>query len=99
MILRNGADEPDHLTAAIYMSLQRLLNTEPIAFVEIVCLARDPGYQIWGGVDGPIAKILKALALLSQDGKMHASTRNIVAASVEGEGLDMHLVSPRKAEG
>lgn len=96
MILRNGSDEPDFLVSACLISVQEILRTDPISFFELVTLARDPNHQLWGEVDGPIAKRLQGLALLGQDGKMHDSIRHIVMAAVEDEGMDMHLVSPKK---
>ncbi len=37
---------------------------------------------------------LKRLSLIEEDGSVHESTKEIVLASVEGEGADMRLVSP-----
>ncbi len=36
----------------------------------------------------------KELALVQPDGRVHESIRNIVLSAFEGEGLEMHMVSP-----
>jgi len=91
--LKNGAEEAEALVTVTIGSLHHLIETNPIAFYELVQKARDKDHKIiWGNV----SSVLKSLALLSENGAMHDSIRNIVLSAAEGDGLDMALVSPIK---
>ncbi len=89
--LRNSKiEELRILVDAIYTSLKRLLKEQPIAFYDIVMIARDKDYKPFGKNE----EVLCQLALINSDNSMHASTRNIILASVEGDILDIKLVNP-----
>ena len=87
--LRNGTDESEPLVRVLMMSLRSLLGN-PLALYELAELAKDRNHEVWGDLDKP----LKDLGLISPDGDMHDSVRNVVLSATEGEGAELHLVSP-----
>ncbi len=97
--LKNGSEECVPLVNTTVMSVRHLMESNPIAFVELVLLCRDRNHELFGNT----AVDLQGLALVGRDGFVHDSIRNIVLSAVEGEGLEMKLISPlaaiAKAEG
>lgn len=88
--LKNGAEEMRVLVGATMLSLKSLLADDPMAFYDLVELCKDPDYTVFGdNID-----VLKAVALVGNDGKIHGSIKNIIVSAVTGEGLDMVLGSP-----
>jgi hypothetical protein len=72
------------------MLLSNMLDKgEGIAFYEAVMLARNPNHRLFGNT----GEKLTSFGIL-QNGRMHDATREIIVASVEGEGLSMRLRSP-----
>jgi hypothetical protein len=90
MKLKNGSEEHDGLVGVTMMSIRQLTKTHPIAFYELVMLARDPKHKLFGNTDEP----LNALSLIT-NGQIHDSIRNIILSAVEGEGREMTLGSPK----
>lgn len=88
--LKNGSSEAHALVCVVVMSLERLFTSEPVAFYELVCLARDPAHELWSP---QVRRTLESVSLL-QGGKMHGSVRNVVLSAVVGDDLDMRLWSP-----
>lgn len=80
-------DPPEHQGVR-----QRERPDGPVAFYELVMLARDPSREVWGdyalGMEG---------VGLTQTGVMHDAVRDIVLACAEGEGIDTYMVSPLPA--
>ena len=100
ILLKNGTTEVTSLVKVVTLSLRELLNQKGAAalsgatqFYDIVSLCRDSNYQVFGSN----LQLLKNLALVGEDGRVHESIKNIVLSSVEGEGLEMSLVNPVKA--
>lgn len=91
VILKNGAEEAEPLALAMPRILASLMQENPIAFYELVMLARDPSHDMWPGT----SEILEQRQLITR-GHMHDSIRNIVVSAVEGEGMEMVLTSPIK---
>lgn len=93
--LRNGVKEHRPLVRTVSFVLKKLMDEgKGIVLFELVELCRKPGHKPW---DEVIGADLKALSLATEtDGKwhVHSSIRNIVLSSVEGEGMNMTLVSP-----
>ena len=97
--LRTGIEEARPLVALIYHQLKELLEKKPIVLFELVMCCRDREHVPWGKTGDD----LRALSLLEPDTgcehvRIHDSIRNIVCASVEGEGLDLVLRSPVNKE-
>ncbi len=90
--LKNGAQEAQSLVEVIMLSLQHLIQDNPIVFYELVMKCRDRSHQFWGDT----GKSLKELNLVGPgaDDAIHESICNIVLSATEGDGLDMKLVSP-----
>ncbi len=88
--LRNGTEEHKGLVTALMMSLGELLKSKPIAFYELVSLARSPGHELWGNT----REVLSGLMLVDQQGNVHDSCRNIILSATEGDGLELTLRSP-----
>lgn len=92
--LRTGEVALTPMVGAVSMSLKSLMQKRPIALYELVMLCRDPKHELFGNA----GDILKELNLIEGDGRPHDDVRQIVLASTEGEGMDMHLVSPLAEE-
>lgn len=91
--LKNGALEPDILVRAIMVSLRGLLREQPIAFYALVMHCRDPqGHEFWGDME----EVLRGMGLVERGGATHGSVRNIIVSATQGDGMDMHIVDPRK---
>jgi hypothetical protein len=88
--LKNGATIPHPHYTATWVSINSLMNKNPIAFYELVMICRDPTHQLFGNTTIK----LQELALLDESGQPHSSTRDLVLSSVRGEGLEMSLSSP-----
>lgn len=88
--LKNGSEEFPALVKVTWMSMMDLLESHPIALVELVSLCRDRDHELFGNT----AVELQGLALVDPGGSVHRSIRNIVLSAVEGEGLEMRLISP-----
>ena len=88
--LKNGSEEAEPLVRVTIMSLRMLMESDPIAFYELFELCKDRNHKMFGNAGEKLAK----LGLVGAAGHVHDSIRNIVLSAVEGEGLDMCLVSP-----
>ncbi|MDP3730644.1 MAG: hypothetical protein Q8R14_03860 [Candidatus Omnitrophota bacterium] len=88
--LKNGATEIEVAVRVVMMSLDLLIQQKPIVFYELVMKARDPNHKFFGRSE----EDLMALSLVERDGELYDITRNIVLSAVEGEDLNMRLVSP-----
>ena len=88
--LKNGSEEEKALVVVVMVSLQGLLDKNPILFYELVMKCRDSKHELFGDS----GKDLQDLALLQQDGNVHSSVRNIVLSAAQGEDLDLTLISP-----
>ncbi len=94
--LRNGTQEGKAGVAVMHAILSNLMDTQPIVFFELVSFARDRNHKFWGDCGDELVK----RNILSKDGtgtySIHETTKNIIVSSVEGDGMDMTLVDPRK---
>lgn len=88
--LRNGSKVAAFLVTVTMVSLNRLLETNPIAFYELIMKCTDSNHQLFGknGDD------LKTLGLVDRDGNVHQAIRNIVLSATVCEGLELKLISP-----
>lgn len=87
--LKNGSVEAKFVAVATMISLDSLLQDNPIAFYELVTKCRDPKHVMFG----KSKSVCENLALMNGD-IVHGSIKNIVLSAVEGDGLDMYLTSP-----
>lgn len=92
--LKNGADEALPLVSVIYNNLHLMVSEGGIHFYELVMKCRNRNHQFFGNAQ----EKLHALGFIQADGSIHDSIRNIVLSSVEGDGMNMSLVSPIKTE-
>lgn len=72
------------------LALQSLIENHPVAFYEMVTLCRDPDHEIWGDM----GEILQDSKLVKPNGRVRPEVREIVLNAVEGEDMNMQLVSP-----
>lgn len=91
--LRTGAEVPGPVVKTVTIALERLLDVHPIALYEAVCIARDKAHVPFGNT----GTALEGIGLLHQ-GVMHDVTRDVILAATDGEGGDLHFVSPYAAE-
>lgn len=77
--LRNGTTAPNVLVRTTYLCLQRLLDTDPIAFYEFSVACRDES-RVLSGRTGQQLKDLVLTDHLNGDGtaKINQAVRNIV---------------------
>ena len=87
--LKNGAEEPKPLVLATMVSLENLVQTNPIVAYELVEVCKNPDHELFGNA----GEILTKLALI-ENGYVHDSIRNIVLSAFEGEGFEMRLTFP-----
>lgn len=85
--LRTGAEVPLPIVLTTTVALRTLLREAPTAVYDAVVWARSGEPQSFS------AERLEALGL-TQDGVMHDLVRDVITASAEGDGLDLHLVNP-----
>ena len=101
--LKNGTEHDASLVASIRYALEKLLETHPIAFIDLVMMCRTPGYEPFGTNGKPLADagLVRAVgggAQTSGEWIVHEAVREVVLCSVEGEGLNMRVVSPIRQE-
>lgn len=94
--LYNGDVVPRASVAVIFMSLENLMKSDPIAFYELVMISRDRSHKIFSSRQ---EETLRGLALLEGNGQPHDLTRSIVCSAVKGELLEMRLVWPIDPDG
>ena len=90
--LKNGSEGVKALVSITMMSLESLIETNPVAFYELVMKCRDVNHRFFGNT----GEVLQKLSLVQTDGNVHDSIRNIVSSAVDGDGVDMTLGSPVK---
>ena len=90
--LKNGTEEVEPFVRRTMLSLRRLMESNVIALYELRERCRDPQHKLSGNTE----KVLEDCGLLEPDSGVHSSIRRIVNLAVEGEGLEMKLVSPLK---
>ena len=93
--LHNGAEEASVLVSVVMMSLNSLWDEGlpgVLAVYDLHQLCQNRNYQAMH-----IAR-LKELNLVSNDGSIHDSIRNIVMSAIQGEGMEMTLSSPIAAK-
>jgi len=92
--LKDGNTIQKSMASVLQISLQNLMQKDPIAFYEFVELCRDAKHELFGNT----AETLKKYLLIETTNKGNYSVRDemktFVANAVEGEGLDMKLVDP-----
>lgn len=72
------------------LSLRDLCQSNPLAFYDLAMMCRDKDYQPFGNN----GELLRTANLIASDDTIHDSIRNIVLSAAEGDGLEMHIVSP-----
>jgi hypothetical protein len=90
VILKDGSEMMTSMVTVSMMSLRSLLDQDPIAFYELVMICRNPEHRLFGKTD----TVLRSLALLESDNRPHDMLRRIVINAVEGDDMEMKLVSP-----
>ena len=89
--LKNGTEELLPLVLTVSLSIKDLFATAPFAAYDLVMMCRDKNYQPFGNN----GDLLKELALVDSQTKVHASIQNIVLSGVIGEGFQMSWTDPR----
>ncbi len=72
--LKTGEEVPESLVILTNMNLQVLMDTNRIAFTELVTFSRDPEHTICGNTQ----EVAKSLALLKNNGTMDGTVRAII---------------------
>lgn len=83
-----AADVPAPIRMTTYVAMEHLLESNPVAFIELVYLARDPQHELFPGT----REVIESLALLDVFGKLHTAVRSVVLAAAAGNGLDIVLL-------
>lgn len=88
--LRTGKEAIEPMVKVLSLSLQSLMAKNPIALYELAEKCKDTSHELFGNT----GNLLRELSLIEPDGSVKDIVQDIVLASVEGEGLEMHLVNP-----
>jgi hypothetical protein len=88
--LRTGRIVPEPALVTTLISLEEVAHN-PIAFFEIVSLARDPSHRMFGNTK----EIAERFGLIDSNNTMHEIVRDIILAATDGEDFALHLVDPR----
>ena len=91
VILKNDTEELKVLVQTTMISLENLVNTNPIAAYELVEMCKDVNHKPFGNV----GNILEDLGLVNS-GQVHTSIKNIVLSAFEGDGINLRLTFPIK---
>jgi hypothetical protein len=91
--LKNGAEEAEPAVRVVMAALSNLIDRYPTAFYDVVMMCRPGNYKPFGNN----GQILQDLALVSHDGTVHDSIRNVILSAVSGDGLAMALGNPLAA--
>lgn len=79
---------PEAIIRTTYVSLSSLVKAEPIAFLELVELARSDQQGLG---ENPAQVALSLRGLVDPPGRLHEAVREVVLASTVGDGLDLRL--------
>jgi len=88
VLLRDGTTQPEPLVMTTYVALLKLMDS-PMRFLDVAEAAREESPLHPNSVPSAAA-----LALVDENGDMHSSVRSVIRSCIEGEGLEMRLVSP-----
>lgn len=88
--LKNGTVEAVPLISVTMMALKNLMESSPITLSELAEVCKDKNHKTFGNT----GVVLKDLALMQPNGRIHSSIQNVVLSAIEGEGLEMHLTNP-----
>jgi hypothetical protein len=88
--LKNGSEIPKPIVITTMMSLEAIMNSNPIAFYELVEKARDSKHVMFGNTKEVVSK----WALMDSNGTIHSSVKDIVLSAVSGNELEMSLGNP-----
>lgn len=80
-------DVPTNLVKVVYLSLRDTLRDNPVAFYELVTLARNPEHKLFGNT----GEYLTKRAFLDSPNNIQTTCKQIVLAATYGDGLDMAL--------
>ncbi len=91
VILKNGSEAQESLVKTIMISLESLLNSNMIAFYELVQKCRDENHKMFGNTMTTIEKFN-----LAARGLVHQTVKDVVLSAVKGKELQMFLGDPIK---
>ncbi|KXO92904.1 Uncharacterised protein (plasmid) [Tsukamurella tyrosinosolvens] len=83
-----AAGVPASIRMTTYVVMEHLLESNLVAFVELVYLARDPERQLFAGTH----EVIESLGLFDAFGKLHTAVRDVVLAAAAGDGLGIELL-------
>ena len=93
MKLKNGSDECVATIVVTQMIINSMFSEDylyPMAFWDLARKCQDSNYKIFEVNQ----KVLIDVGLMDSNKNIHQSIKNIVLSSIEGSGLDIHLVNP-----
>lgn len=88
--LRTGKEAIEPMVKVVSLSLQTLMAENPIVLYELAEKCKDSSHELFG----KSGDLLRELSLIESNGSVRDIVQDIVLASIEGEGLEMHLVNP-----
>ena len=91
VVLKNNQTELKVIVKTTMITLDRLINENPIAAYELVQMCKERDHKPFGNT----GSILEGYGLLTS-GEIHNTIRNIVLSAFDGEGFDMYLTNPVK---
>lgn len=92
--LKNGNEVPRVSVNAAMLSLRSLEREDPITLFGLHAFCRDRNHIFFTGSAGKLMRLGLLSKLEGGDYFVNEVTRAIVLSAVEGEGLDIRVVSP-----
>jgi hypothetical protein len=89
--LKDGTEELSMVIISTINELKAINKYSPLAFYEFIILCRNPEYKI---THQPYLYLLKEMHLISHNGKIHNSIRNIANNAISGKGESMKIGMP-----
>lgn len=93
--LANGDQVAEATVHTVMLNLEGLLTSDPIAFFELAMACRNPAHVVFGQCGSRLMeRHLIADQCLDGTVSIHQDVRSVVLNGTEGDGGELHLVSP-----
>ena len=96
--LKDGSEVPQLALIATTTNLEEVIRQNPFAFFDLVEKCKDANYKFTRSLGWDTTELLKDLALLDKDERVHDIVKQIVLNSVEGEEGSLRLANPLQSK-
>lgn len=95
--LRTGKTVPKSLFLVISTSFELLFTSNVIMAYELVMLCRDANHELWDDTGNELRN-MGFLKIGGTSYRVQEEIQDIVLASTDGDGGDLHLVNPLRGQ-